>query len=133
MSASWALQQAVFATLSADAAVTALIGSRLFDCVPRGTSFPYLVIGEGVEKDNATASDSGSAHTLDIAIWSRAPGFKECKAIAAAIQVALETVPPNPDGHVLILFAFVSADYARQSDGETLSARLRFTALTEPL
>lgn len=128
MSASWALQQAVFAALTADPAIHALIADRIFDAVPRGATFPYLVIGEGGE--TAVAPDEGE-HTLSIHIWSRGGGHREVKTIAAAVRTALENATLAVAG--LIDLRFLSADYARGSDGETTRAVLRFKALTESL
>ena len=47
--ASWALQQAVFAALSVSDAIQEIAGDppRVFDAVPRGAAFPYIVVGEG--------------------------------------------------------------------------------------
>jgi hypothetical protein len=127
MSASWALQQAVFAALSADTAVHALIADRLYDAVPRGAAFPYVVIGDAEE----TAAATEEEHTLSLHIWSRGGGHREIKTIAAAVRTALETAALAVAGHTLIDLRFSSADYARQSDGETTRAVLRFKAVTE--
>ncbi len=103
--ASWALQQAVFAVLSVSGAVRDIADERVFDAVPRGAAFPYIVVGEGGEADASTATEKGREHTLEIHVWSRAGGHKEAK---------------------------LAADYSRESDGETYRAVLRFRAVTEP-
>lgn len=121
-SAAWALQQAVFAALES---APGLEGVPVFDAVPRGSAFPYIVIGDG---DEAPDGD----HALTIRIWSRAGGHRESKQLAALVRSALETTPPALDGHALVDLRFSSADYARASDGETWRASLRFKALTEP-
>ena len=53
MNASWALQQAVFAALGADADVKAALGDppRIFDAVPRDAAFPFAVIGDDAQSD----------------------------------------------------------------------------------
>lgn len=127
-SAAWALQQAVFAVLSCDGAVSDLIDDRLFDAVPRGSAFPYVVIGDGAETADAGASE----HTLSLHVWSRGGGHREAKQIASALREALEGTPLSLDGHSLVNLAFQSADYARLADGETWRATLRFRAVTEP-
>lgn len=132
MNASWALQQAIYAALQSDSAVTALIGARLFDAVPQSAAFPYLVIGEAEERDESTTTPA-TRHLLRLQVWSRGGGTRECKAIAAAIHDRLDGAALTLSGHTLIDLRFVSADYARQSDGKTFRALLRFSALTEPL
>ncbi len=132
--AAWALQQAVFATLANDGAVKAAAGDppRLFDSVPRGAAFPYIVIGDDAETDNATATEPGSAYALTIHIWSRAAGRKEALLAAQAVQAALDGAELTLDGHSLIDLRWQGSDVAREPDGETFHARLRFKALTEP-
>ncbi len=131
--ASWALQQAVFAELAVNLDVQSLLGNppRIYDAVPRGSAFPYAVIGDGEENDWSTASDTGSEHILAIHVWSRAGGHREAKEIAEAIRGALDGAALALAGETLIDIRFLSADYARESDGETWAARLRFRAVTE--
>jgi hypothetical protein len=132
--ASWALQQAMFAALSADANVKSVLGdpARLFDAVPRDTAFPYSVIGDAQEADCSTATDSGSEHVVRLDVWSRAGGHKECKAAADAVRGVLDGAALTLSGHTLIDMRFIDADYARETDGETYRATLRFRAVTEP-
>lgn len=127
--AAWALQRAVYPALAADSTVTALCGGRLYDAVPREAAFPYAVIGEAEERD---AGGGVIEHTLSLHLWSRGGGAREIKQLAAAVATALDGAALILDGHVLIDIAFVTADYTRQSDGETYRAGLRFRALTEP-
>ena len=131
-SASWALQQAVFAVLSMNGAVRDIADERVFDAVPRGAAFPYIVVGEGGEADASTATEKGREHTLEIHVWSRAGGHKEAKLAADAVCEALDGVLLELDGHTLVDLRFTTADYSRESDGETYRAVLRFRAVTEP-
>ena len=132
--ASWALQQAVFAALCANAEVQAALGTppRLYDAVPREAVFPYAVLGDGQESDWSTATEQGGEHTLAIHIWSRGSGHREAKQIAGAIRDGLTGAALVLTGFALIGIGFLSADYARQLDGETWRASLRFRAVTEP-
>jgi len=127
--AAWALQQAVFAALVADHTLTTLCGGRVFDAVPRGAAFPYVVLGEAEEQD---AGSPASTHTLSLHLWSRGNGSREIKQLASAVRGCLDGAHLTLDGHVLVDLAFLSADYARQSDAETYRGSLRFRALTEP-
>ena len=60
-----ALQSAVFAAISSDSGVVALVGSAVYDALPSGT-LPDLYVSLGPEK--VTADDdktgTGSAHQL---------------------------------------------------------------------
>ncbi|HXC56105.1 MAG TPA: DUF3168 domain-containing protein [Rhizomicrobium sp.] len=132
--ASWALQQAIFATLTADSAVLDAVGDppRLFDAVPRGTAFPYIVIGDDKESDWSTATEPGSAHALTIHIWSRAAGRRETRLAAEAVIAALNGAELVIDGQTLIDLRWLESDSSRESDGETVHAQLKFRAVLEP-
>jgi len=133
-SASFALQTAVFAALNADTGVQSVLGNppRLFDAVPRDAAFPYAVLGDAAETNYGTATESGSEHAFAIDVWSRSTGHREPKQIAEAIRAALDGAPLNLAGHALIGLRHLRTDFARQSDGQTWRATLRFRAVTEP-
>ena len=132
--ASWALQEAVYAELCASADIQSVLGDppRIYDAVPRAALFPYAVIGDGQENDFSTATESGSEHILSIQVWSRGQGHREAKQIAKTIRATLDGAALALSGQSLIDIRFQSADYARQADGETWAARLKFRAVTEP-
>ncbi|HEV2561923.1 MAG TPA: DUF3168 domain-containing protein [Rhizomicrobium sp.] len=134
MSVSWALQQAVFATLTVSSEVIAVLGNppRIYDAVPRDAAFPYAAIGDGSEADWSTATEAGSEHTLAVHVWSRSGGHKECKEIAEAIRDALDGASLSVTGQTLIDIRYLDTDFARAADGETYRASLRFRAVTEP-
>jgi hypothetical protein len=133
MSASWALQQAVFTALGADAGVIALLGSPpcVYDDVPRDAVMPYAVIGEASESDWSTKTDGGVSLLLAVRIWSRDAGFMQAKQIAGAIRACLDGAALRLAGATLIDLRFESASYGRESDGLTRRAELKFRALIE--
>jgi hypothetical protein len=47
------------------------------------------------------------------------------------VRTVLDGAALTLSGHTLVSLAFLSADYSRQSDGETYRGSLRFRALTE--
>ena len=132
-SASLALQQAIFAALSANADLKALIGDppRLFDFVPRDSAFPYVVIGDGTETNWSTATETGSEHAVAINAWSRATGHKEAKEIAEIVRAALDNAALSLTGFMLVGIRHLATDFARQPDGQTWRATLRFRAVME--
>ena len=133
MSASWALQQAVFAELAASEAMKEAFGDppRVFDAAPRGTAFPYCVIGDDAMRDWSTATETGSEHVLEIHVWSREAGRKEAKLGAGAVQDALDGAALSVGGENLVSIRFLTASFTRESDGETTRAALTFRAVME--
>jgi hypothetical protein len=134
MSASLALQTALFAALAADASVQAALGDppRLYDSVPRAPVFPYATLGGATETDWSTKTEAGSEHRFTLTVWSRASGHKESKDIAANLIDALDNATIAPESHTLIVLRFEDATHARETDGVTTRATLRYRALTEP-
>lgn len=131
-SISFALQQAIFAALSASSDLQALIGNRLFDYVPPDSVFPYVVLGDGSEADWSTATENGTEHAIQIDVWSREPGHKEAKQIADVIRTTLNNAALAVSGVTLIDIRYLTTDFSRESDGQTFRARLSFRAVTEP-
>ena len=131
MSASWALQQAVFAVLSTDDAVIDAFDARIFDVPPRGAAFPYCVIGDDAVSDWSTATEKGSEHALAVHVWSRADGHRQAKLAAQAVEDALDGAELDVTGQALIGIRHLATDFTRESDGETIRAVLRFRAVME--
>ncbi len=129
----WALQSAIFATLSADAGVKSLIGdpARIFDHVPPESVFPYVVIGEASSGPFDAKTQDGMEQTLTLHAWSRYRGLKEIKDIMAAVANALDQQALNLAGHTLILLHFEFGTTFLDSDGLTRHGVQRFRAITQ--
>ena len=129
----WALQEAIFARLAADAGVKALIGdpARVYDDPPDTAIFPYAVIGEGRISDWAGV-EGGIEHTVRIASYSRYSGRTEAKQIISAVYDALHDATLLVAGRSLVNMRFVFADIFRKQDGETFEGVMRYRAITEP-
>jgi hypothetical protein len=134
MSAAWALQQAVFASLAANEDIKDIVDDppRIFDSVPRGVQFPYIVIGDDKESDFSTATEKSSEHQLTVHVWSRAPGLKQSRVAASAVIAALDGAALDVAGFALIDLRWLTTDTTRESDGETIHAQLKFRAVLEP-
>ena len=84
---SGALQAAVFAALSGDAALAALVGSAIYDAVPAGT-VPDLYVRLGTEtvREASDGSGAGAVHLLTVSVITTNPGF--ARAAARRIDAA---------------------------------------------
>ena len=130
----FALQQAIYTALTANAAVTAALGGpRIYDEVPQPVVFPYLSFGMATVIDDDTSTEHADQHMFMLHVWSRAPGRKEPLAIVDAVRAALHDQSPNLIGHRLINLRHEQTETRRTADGETLQSTLRFRAVTEPL
>ena len=131
---SFALQQAIYAALVVSTDLQALIGNppRLCDYVPRDSAFPYVVLGDGSESDWSTATENGTEHAVQIDVWSRSTGHKEAKQIAETVRATLHNAALSVSDATLIDIRHLATAFARQPDGQTIRASLRFRAVTEP-
>jgi hypothetical protein len=133
-SAAWALQKAMHAVLTANAAVTALLGGpRIYDDVPRGADFPYLTFGLSTERDWSTGGEEGDEHIVTLHVWSQAAGRKETHEIIGAVRAALHDQPLLLTDHRLVNLRHEFSDARREPDGETYHGIVRLRAVTEPL
>jgi hypothetical protein len=129
----WSLQQSIFAALTADAALTALLGAgRIYDDVPQGSALPYVTLGHATLRDASTATEDGAEHSLTVHVWSGARGKKETHAILAAIRAALHDQPLALTGHRLVNLRHELSEVRRDADGATIHGLARFRAVTEP-
>ncbi len=132
-SAAWALQQAIFAALSADAELVSLLGgARIYDDVPTRAEFPYVTFAQVQERDFSTGSETGGEHALTLHVWSRGGGRKETFAIIDAVRGALHDAPLTLTGFRLINLRHEISDARRDPDGETWHGIVRFRGVTEP-
>jgi hypothetical protein len=133
-SASVALRSAVHAALSADAALTGLLGgSKVYDEPPRAAAFPYVTLGETRIADFSAGDEPSEEHQMTLHAWSRQGGHAQAHAIAGALLQALDDAPLALADHHLVNFRFATADVRREADGRTYHALVRFRAVTEPV
>lgn len=133
MSAASALQKAIFARLSGDAALLALVGPEgVADRRLAERRLPLVAIAAIDSADRSTATEDGEDHAVTLEIWSEAAGHREVQAIAAAVRAALHDAALALDGHHLVLL--LHRDTRLRRDGKTRFHRadMRFRAVTEP-
>ena len=129
-----ALRAAVHDALTADAALTSLLGGpKVYDEPPRSAEFPYVTLGEARVSDFSTGAEEAAEHALTLHAWSRQGGHNEAHLIAGALLQALDDTPLALADHRLINLRFAVADVRRERDGRTYHALVRFRAVTEPV
>lgn len=128
----WAVQQAIYAALAADAAVKALVGdpARLYDHVPDTPTFPYVEIGETFAGEFDTKSWDGMDQDVVLHVWSRARGKKETKQIMGAIHDVLNKQTLTVTGQNFILCQFTFGQVIDDPDGLTRHGIARYRVLT---
>ena len=131
MSASAELQKLVRTLLLADTRVTGFIGERVFDERPEGAAYPFIEFGPSdVVEDGADCIDSGE-HTLQLDVWSRAPGHVEAKRLVDAVKTCLHQREASLDDYALVE---MTVDFRRvfdDPDGKTKHGVVTLRALVE--
>jgi len=121
--------------LGAHAPLIALIGDRIYDRVPEGAVFPYVVIGPAqaarLEASPWCCDDYEVFAQLDV--WSRAVGFPEAKRIGKACGDALADRSPVIDGIQVGWFVPRDELYRTDADGLTAHGLLMFQSRCRPL
>lgn len=126
---SGALQAAVFAALNANAAVTALVGSGIYDAVPAG-AVPDLYVRLGAEtvREASDGSGAGAVHFLTVSVITTNPGFASAKAAATAVSDALHDADLTLSRGTLISLRFERATARRIDAASARQIDLRFRA-----
>lgn len=87
----WALQQAMFEKLSANAELAVLVGDRIVDNASNeDMPYPYVVIGEPLSEPLETKTTAGEEIAVVLHVWSTYPGKKETIDIINACLKALK-------------------------------------------
>ena len=131
-SASWSVQKSLVQALKSDVALVDLLsGERVYDAVPQRAAYPFISIGNAVDRDWSTSSESGSEHTLTLHVWSKGKGKKQCFEIISAVRRVLHDGELVVEDHELINLRLEFSDARLDPDGETYHGILRFRAVTE--
>ncbi|MFE2106637.1 DUF3168 domain-containing protein [Kitasatospora sp. NPDC059463] len=91
------LQAAVYTQLTTDAELRAMV-TGVYDYVPEGTAYPYVVIGEAIETPDNRHHGFGRQTVLTLHIWSQYRGYSEALAIGARAMAVLDHQPLTISG-----------------------------------
>lgn len=127
------LQAAVYQHLSADATVSAHVGTAIYDALPPG-NLPqtYVTLGPEEVRDASDRSGEGAMHRFTVSVVSGVAGFGEAKALAGAICDALEAPALTLARGRLVGIWFERASARRTGTGGAIrQIDLRFRARVE--
>lgn len=127
------LQKLIIDTLKADAAVSAIVGSNVFDYPPSSDPFPRITIGAFDSIPDDAECISGDEVTMQIDCWVRDGGRKHpCSALVDAAKKALhEANLTLPDPYALSSMRVILSRVVSDPDGLTTHGILTVRALVE--
>jgi hypothetical protein len=132
MSSATELQKAIFAALGGNAALTAVIGARIFDHAPANAAFPYITFGRTSVYDWSTGTESGAEQLFTLHVWSKGRGKREALEIMELARQALHDAPLALEGHALVNLRLEFSEARYDDRNEAHHGLLRFRAVTEP-
>lgn len=116
-----ALQQAVYAALTTDPELSALVGSAVFDALPAGEMPPlYVQLGAENVRDASDGTGAGAEHRFTLSVVSKDAGFADAKTVASLICDRLQDAELT-----LSRGRLISLRFERASARVVLSAQAR--------
>ena len=127
-----ALQTAIYQELVADAPLTALVGSDIYDALPSGT-LPslYVALGPELVKDMSDKSGGGAVHEFSVSVVTDSAGFATAKQAAAAVSDALVDADLVLARGTLIALNFYRAKAVRVGTADERRIDLTFKAIVQ--
>ncbi len=134
MNAALSLQQAMRATLLAQAPLTTLLGgAHIFDEVPRGEPAPFVVFSDIETRDWSVTGQKAHEHFITIEVTTNERSRTLAQNIAQEIETALDMASLTLEGHRLINLRNIFWSVSRRKSTDKFGATLRFRAASEPL
>jgi len=129
-----AIQKGLRAALVANAGVTAIVSTRVYDEPPQAVTFPYLRFDQITANAFDTDSTVGSAVDITIEANSRsASGRVEAVQMVEAVRAALHRQEGSVTvtGFTLVELIFQTYSVTRDTDGRGYTAVIALQALLE--
>ena len=126
---SWELQKAIFTTLNNNVTGVSSAKIPIYDNVPEGSVYPYVVIGEETATNNGTKTLDGVEHTLTLHAWSQYRGRREIKEIMQSVYEKLHNTAITVTGASLVNIRQEFSNTLEEQDGITRHGVIRFRAV----
>lgn len=127
------LQKAVFAALSADAALAAALGGpKIYDLAPTKVAFPYITFGRTTVYDWSTGTENGTEHLFTLHVWSKARGRSEALDIVELVRTRLHGAELALEGYNLVNLREEFSETRYDDDLGVHHGILRYRAVIEP-
>lgn len=129
-----AMQKGLRAALAANAGVSAIVSSRIYDEPPQNVVFPYLRMVDIDPTAFDTDTTEGAEISISVEAYSRsASGRVEAAQTAEAVRAALhrQETSVTVTGFTLVELIFQTFNVTRDADGRGYTAVIVFQATLE--
>lgn len=123
--------KAIYTALAADAGLTAIISTRLYDDVPDNTAYPYVAIGEVTENRSDTFANKGKELTATIHVWSQYRGMKQLTDILTRLDAVLDQKAISFTNWTLINIEREFGETIKMPDGITRQLVTRYRVMVQ--
>jgi len=133
MSSAAEFQRLIFETLKGNAQIMAL-ANGVYDQIPTapfGTKTAYISFGPVDSNEDDVDCIRSIETTMQIDVWSRAPGFVECKRLTDLVKKALHRKPLELSENALVDVWVPIVRVFRDPDGTTSHGLVQVTAMIE--
>ncbi len=128
------LQKGIVTALRANVALTALLvtlrptatDTGIFDAVPQGGVYPYIVVGEGTENGEPTFGKDGHRVFAAVEVWSSdgegtaattgAAGYRQALSIADLVADCIQEDAITATGHDVCVIGLLSVEKQRNDE-----------------
>lgn len=125
-----ALMAAIYARLSGDTELQALVGPNgVRDRMLARAALPCVVFGEIDSRD--ADGETLQVHLITLEVWSLAEGRREAQGIAARVRALLHDAALVLEGAVLVSLMHRDTKTRREAKTKFQLAEMRFRAVTE--
>lgn len=122
MSALWPVQRAIYAKLTADEQLMAVV-SGVFDETPEGQELPYVAFQELTETPSDSHDTRGFEVMVTINAWSGYKGNRQAAEILAHVDRILHRRPLDVDDWAVISVAHVADGVRKVQSNQTPNIR----------
>jgi len=128
----WPLRQGILSKLLAQASLTALVSTRIYDEVVETPVFPFVVIDTQDSSEAGDKTNNVQEVVTSIYAWSTYRGYKEVEQILAAVYDALHNSAPTVSGYTVMVSMFDNSKEGRDADGITRWGYTQFRFTLDP-
>lgn len=126
------IQQAMHTRMTGDAALTGRV-TGVFDEVPSGQDYPYVVHGEHTSTGQGEGAHDryGRRSTVTLHVWSAYHGTREMLAVVGDLLRLFDLQPLTVDGHRVLSVRQEQTVTMRDPDRDLRHAAVRFAVTTQ--
>lgn len=120
-----ALKKAIYAALNGT------ISCAVYDDVPQGSSYPYVVIDNVQASTEEPVNGKRDRCFVYLSVWSRYNGQKQVLEILGELEATLNRTRPALDSGAVVLLRVTRKGTSREPDDETYMGHATVEGLVE--